>query len=218
MAEIGNEMVRLMKNEFRAHIRRKDQIYIESKIKTVRFIGELVKFGVFPKTEAINCLKTLLADFRHHNIEMCCHLLKTCGRFLYRSPDCHRRTELLLVRRFLRRSFSLVHSLLFRQEILMRKKSALSLDNRYTTQIENAYYYCNPPETKEIEKKVRSPIQEFLRRLLFKDLNKMNIEKVRSSATTVERKRSFSRRFRFFDKFANSIGSILTFVCTRSNV
>jgi regulator of nonsense transcripts 2 len=99
MPEIGNELVRLLKNEFRAHIRRKDQIYIESKIKTVRFIGELVKFGVFPKTEAINCLKTLLSDFRHHNIEMCCNLLETCGRFLYRSTDSHRRTEILLVKK-----------------------------------------------------------------------------------------------------------------------
>ncbi|CAF3326315.1 unnamed protein product [Rotaria sp. Silwood1] len=159
MPEIGNELVRLLKNEFRAHIRRKDQIYIESKIKTVRFIGELVKFSVFPKNEAINCLKTLLSDFRHHNIEMCCNLLETCGRFLYRSPDYHRRTEIIL-------------------EILMRKKAVLTLDSRYTTQIENAYYYCNPPETREIEKKIRSPIQEYLRRLLFKDLNKMTIEKV----------------------------------------
>ncbi|CAF4014532.1 unnamed protein product, partial [Adineta steineri] len=159
MPEIGNELVRLLKNEFRAHIKRKDQIYIESKIKTVRFIGELVKFSVFPKTEAINCLKTLLSDFRHHNIEMCCNLLETCGRFLYRSPDCHRRTEIIL-------------------EILMRKKAVLTLDSRYTTQIENAYYYCNPPEAREIEKKIRSPIQEYLRRLLFKDLNKITTEKV----------------------------------------
>ena len=97
MPEIGNELVRLLKNEFRGHIRRKDQIYIESKIKTVRFIGELVKFSVFPKAEALNCLKTLLSDFRHHNIEMCCNLLETCGRFLYRSVDFHRRTEIMLV-------------------------------------------------------------------------------------------------------------------------
>lgn len=61
----------------------------------------------------------------------------------------------------------------------MRKKAVLNLDSRYTTQIENAYYYCNPPETREVEKKVRSPIQEYLRRLLFKDLTKINIEKVR---------------------------------------
>lgn len=60
----------------------------------------------------------------------------------------------------------------------MRKRAVLNLDNRYITQIENAYYYCNPPETREIEKKVRSPIQEYLRRLLFKDLNKITIEKV----------------------------------------
>ena len=60
----------------------------------------------------------------------------------------------------------------------MRKKAVLTLDSRYTTQIENAYYYCNPPEAREIEKKIRSPIQEYLRRLLFKDLNKITIEKV----------------------------------------
>ena len=60
----------------------------------------------------------------------------------------------------------------------MRKKAVLLLDSRYTTQIENAYYYCNPPEAREIEKKIRSPIQEYLRRLLFKDLNKMTLEKV----------------------------------------
>ncbi|CAF4583772.1 unnamed protein product, partial [Rotaria socialis] len=45
----------------------------------------------------------------------------------------------------------------------MRKKAVLTLDSRYTTQIENAYYYCNPPEAREIEKKIRSPIQEYLR-------------------------------------------------------
>ena len=98
MPEIGNELVRLLQNEFRVHIKRKDQIYIESKIKTVRFIGELVKFNVFPKKDAINCLRTLLGDFRHHNIEMCCNLLETCGRFLYRSADSHGRTGVLLVK------------------------------------------------------------------------------------------------------------------------
>lgn len=75
----------------------------------------------------------------------------------------------------------------------MRKKSVLNLDNRYTTQIENAYYYCNPPETKEIEKKIRSPIQEFLRRLLFKDLNKMNIEKVFSIRRFLAKRKRFCR-------------------------
>lgn len=35
---------------------------------------------------------------------------------------------------------------LFFKDQMMRKKSVMSLDSRYTTMIENAFYYCNPPE------------------------------------------------------------------------
>jgi len=41
----------------------------------------------------------LLFDFTHHNIEMACALLETCGRFLYRSLDSHHRTRVYLVSR-----------------------------------------------------------------------------------------------------------------------
>jgi regulator of nonsense transcripts 2 len=54
----------------------------------------------------------------------------------------------------------------------------LSLDSRYTIMIDNAFYYCNPPENKQIEKKVLSPIHEYIKKLLYKDLNKLNVEKV----------------------------------------
>ena len=60
---------------------------IESKLKVCRFIGELVKFNMFPKSEALFCLKQLLFDFAHHHIEMACTLLDTCGRFCLRSPE-----------------------------------------------------------------------------------------------------------------------------------
>jgi regulator of nonsense transcripts 2 len=97
----------------------------------------------------------------------------------------------------------------------MRKRAVLTLDSRYTTQIENAYYYCNPPETREIEKKIRSPIQEYLRRLLFKDLNKITLEKV----MTFIRKNFIEKLiFRFFDKFGNLIGMIKNFVHMQLNV
>ena len=39
----------------------------------------------------------LMFDFSHHNIEMACSLLDTCGRFLYRSQDSHHRTKIYLV-------------------------------------------------------------------------------------------------------------------------
>lgn len=47
---------------------------------------------------SINTYQMLLSDFSHHHIEMACTLLETCGRFLFRSPESHLRTNVLLVR------------------------------------------------------------------------------------------------------------------------
>ena len=89
MPEISMDLSALLLKDFRFHVRKKDQINIESKIKTARFIGELVKFNMFSKLEALNCLKNLLADFKFHNIEMFCNLLDVCGRYLYRNKESH---------------------------------------------------------------------------------------------------------------------------------
>ena len=40
MPDIATELVQMLKADFRWHVRKKDQINIESKLKTVRFIGE----------------------------------------------------------------------------------------------------------------------------------------------------------------------------------
>ncbi|XP_071041513.1 regulator of nonsense transcripts 2 isoform X3 [Parasteatoda tepidariorum] len=158
MPDVATDLVTMLKQDFKFHIKKKDQINIESKVKTVRFIGELVKFKVFPKSEALFCLKLLLLDFIHHHIEMACNLLETCGRFLFQAPDSHQRLKILL-------------------EQMMRKKSVLSLDSRYTTMIENAFYYCNPPEVAPIVKVERPPMHEYIRKLLYQDLTKAGNDK-----------------------------------------
>lgn len=38
-------------------VRKKDQINIETKNKTVRFIGELTKFKMYSKNDTLHCLK-----------------------------------------------------------------------------------------------------------------------------------------------------------------
>lgn len=60
----------------------------------------------------------------------------------------------------------------------MRKKQAQHLDARYVTMVENAYYYCNPPPVEKTVKKKRPPLQEYIRKLLYKDLSKVTTEKV----------------------------------------
>ncbi|ROL52702.1 Regulator of nonsense transcripts 2 [Anabarilius grahami] len=147
MSDVAEDLCSMLKGDFRFHIRKKDQINIETKNKTVRFIGELTKFKMFSKTDALHCLK------------MACTLLETCGRFLFRSPDSHLRTSVLL-------------------EQMMRKKQAQHLDVRYVTMVENAYYYCNPPPMEKTVRRKRPPLQEYIRKLLYKDLSKVTTEKV----------------------------------------
>ncbi|OXB57902.1 hypothetical protein ASZ78_006247 [Callipepla squamata] len=159
MSDVAEDLCSMLKGDFRFHVRKKDQINIETKNKTVRFIGELTKFKMFSKNDTLHCLKMLLSDFSHHHIEMACTLLETCGRFLFRSPESHLRTSVLL-------------------EQMMRKKQAMHLDARYVTMVENAYYYCNPPPAEKTVKKKRPPLQEYIRKLLYKDLSKVTTEKV----------------------------------------
>uniref|UniRef100_D3ZT03 UPF2, regulator of nonsense mediated mRNA decay n=1 Tax=Rattus norvegicus TaxID=10116 RepID=D3ZT03_RAT len=159
MSDVAEDLCSMLRGDFRFHVRKKDQINIETKNKTVRFIGELTKFKMFTKNDTLHCLKMLLSDFSHHHIEMACTLLETCGRFLFRSPESHLRTSVLL-------------------EQMMRKKQAMHLDARYVTMVENAYYYCNPPPAEKTVRRKRPPLQEYVRKLLYKDLSKVTTEKV----------------------------------------
>lgn len=159
LPEVCVDLCQMLKQDFKYHVRKKDQINIESKIKVVRFIGELVKFNLYSKMEALYCLKVLLHDFKHHHIEMACNLLETCGRYLYCNPDTHQRTMIYL-------------------QQMMRKKTVSALDSRYVTQIENAFYYVCPPETPVQPKEEEPPLHQFIRKILHEDLQKSNEEKI----------------------------------------
>ncbi|CAG9566638.1 unnamed protein product [Danaus chrysippus] len=159
LPDVCVDLCQMLKQDFKYHVRKKDQINIESKIKVVRFIGELVKFGLYSKMEALYCLKVLLHDFKHHHIEMACNLLETCGRYLYCNPDTHQRTMIYL-------------------QQMMRKKTVSALDSRYVTQIENAFYYVCPPEAPAQPKEEEPPMHQFIRKILHEDLQKSNEEKI----------------------------------------
>lgn len=90
---------------------------------------------------------------------MACLFLEHCGRFLLRSPDSHLRAKALL-------------------EILLRKKKVQHLDGRQRSLVENALYYANPPEVSQISVVQQPPMQRYIKKLIYKDLNKMNTEKV----------------------------------------
>lgn len=157
--DVAAELCQKLKNEFKYHINKKNQMTIESKIKVVRFIGEMVKFGLYSKIEALFCLKVLLLDFQHHQIEMTCAFLEVAGQYLYNCKDSRLRTNVYL-------------------EQMMRLKTATALDSRHVAQIENSYYLVKPPEGQNTVQKVRSPMHQYIRHLVFKDLSKSNVDKI----------------------------------------
>jgi regulator of nonsense transcripts 2 len=159
MKDVSSMLLQSLEEEFNFLINKKDQMNIETKIRNIRFIGELCKFKIAPAGFVFSCLKACLDDFAHHNIDVACTLLETCGRFLYRSPETTVRMANML-------------------EILMRLKNVKNLDPRHSTLVENAYYLCKPPERSARVSKVRPPLHQYIRKLLFTDLEKSSIETV----------------------------------------
>ncbi|KAK9203971.1 hypothetical protein WN943_014228 [Citrus x changshan-huyou] len=159
MKDVSSMLIQMLEEEFNFLINKKDQMNIETKIRNIRFIGELCKFKIAPAGLVFSCLKACLDDFTHHNIDVACNLLETCGRFLYRSPETSIRMANML-------------------EILMRLKNVKNLDPRHVTLVENAYYLCKPPERSARVSKVRPPLHQYIRKLLFSDLDKSSIEHV----------------------------------------
>lgn len=159
MKDVSSMLIQMLEEEFNFLINKKDQMNIETKIRNIRFIGELCKFKIAPAGLVFSSLKACLDDFTHHNIDVACNLLETCGRFLYRSPETTVRMANML-------------------EILMRLKNVKNLDPRHSTLVENAYYLCKPPERSARVAKVRPPLHQYIRKLLFLDLDKSSIELV----------------------------------------
>ena len=64
---------------------------------------------------------------------------------------------------------------------MVRKKRVQHLDGRQRSLVENALYYANPPETPQIVHVSLPPMLQYIQKLLYKDLNKVNTEKVSCS-------------------------------------
>lgn len=179
MKDIGTGLITKLQEEFKQLYEERNQLKIESKIKNIIFLSELVKFKVCPPQVQLqyrivnnrqiifDCLKMCLDDFVHHNIDVACSLLECCGRFLYRSPATQVKANTMVC-------YPLTHVNLSQIERMMRLKNSKNLDSKQETALENAYYSCKPPERAAIKVKERSPIELFMRKLIHEELNESN--------------------------------------------
>lgn len=77
----------MLETEFNELYETTDVIKIETKVRNIRFLGELTKFQVCSTQIVLECFKKCLDDFHGHNIEIITNLLETCGKYLLRMEE-----------------------------------------------------------------------------------------------------------------------------------
>ena len=118
--DVGTLLVAELLSEFRWLQRKKGQHNLETKMRNIRFVGELVKFRVAPPHAAFHCLKVCAEDFSHHAVDVACALLEVAGGFLLRSPPTSSRTAQFL-------------------DVVMKLKTAKPLNARDAALVDNAW-------------------------------------------------------------------------------
>jgi len=130
------------------------------------------------------CLKTLLEDFSQANVDAAAELVLGAGAFLIRQPATTTRMENLLeVRsRGMRatglsiaceqasRSFRLNSRLHPNPKVMLRLKGARNLDTSKALLVDSACYACRPPAASALCERRRSPLQRYVRHLVFESL------------------------------------------------
>ncbi|KAI0396722.1 MIF4G domain-containing protein [Xylariaceae sp. FL0594] len=160
MADIPKGVIDYLDAEFRSLQRRKEKDFLgQVRLINIRYLAELTKFGIVPEHVVFHCLKVCLDDFSRMNIEIICNLLENCGRYLLRNTETSPRMSTFL-------------------ETLQRKKSVQHIGQPERMLIENAIYYVNPPERAAIQQKERTPIELFIRKLVYVDMTKRNYTKI----------------------------------------
>ncbi|KAF6841933.1 MIF4G domain-containing protein [Colletotrichum plurivorum] len=160
MPDIPKGLVDYLDAEFRSLQRRKDKDFLgQVRLSNIRYLAELTKFGIVPEHVVFHCLKVSLDDFSRMNIEIICNLLENCGRYLLRNPETSPRMATFL-------------------ETLQRKKSVQHIGQAERMLVENAVYYVDPPDRPAIQQKERTPMELFIRKLIYMDMTKRNYSKI----------------------------------------
>lgn len=160
MPDITKGLVDHLDQEFRSLQRRKEKEFLgQARLGNIRYLAELTKFGVVPEHVIFHCLKVSLDDFSRMNIEIICNLLENCGRYLLKNPETSPRMNSFL-------------------ETLKRKKSAKHIGQQERMLIENAVYYVDPPVRAAIQQKERTPVDQYIRKLVYLDMHNRNYPKI----------------------------------------
>lgn len=160
MPDLLSGMISQLDDDFRSLLRRKSKDFVgQGRLFNIRYLSELIKFGIVPEHVIFHSFKVCLDDFSRLSIEVIATFLENCGRFLLRNAETAPRMTSFI-------------------ETLNRKKSAQHMGSQERMLLENALYYVDPPQRVAIEQKERTPTELFIRQLVYYDMTKRNYMKI----------------------------------------
>ncbi|PLW26434.1 hypothetical protein PCANC_23985 [Puccinia coronata f. sp. avenae] len=161
MPDVLTAMLAYVHDEFR-YLQRKRKFVAQElhsiRSKNIRWISELTKFNLVPAHLILHIIKVCIEDLHGTNVENLCDLLEGCGRWVLNHAETSEKMAQLL-------------------DQMKRKKASQNLDSRQIMLLENAYFQCNPPDRPIIEPKHRTPMELFIRYLLYDCLSKKSVDR-----------------------------------------
>lgn len=157
--DVGSFVASSLEEDFRYFTGKADvdEKVLAACIKCAQYVGEYVKFGLISISTMFELLSICMKDLSAHRVDVACHLLETCGRYVYRTSSSHLRMGTIL-------------------DTLWRVKSVRNLEARHNTLIENAFYAVKlSPGNKAQKAKTRPPLREYIRSLIYHRLDDTNI-------------------------------------------
>ncbi len=139
---------------------------LEPRLRNANYIAELVKFGVYPPGKAFLQLRSLFDDFSRQNIDTACCLVENCGNYLFKRPDTSERMVNMM-------------------NIILKLKDAKNLESRHEELISQARATMYGVETR-VQRKLRSPVHEFVRHQIYALLTPNNVARVASNLRRVD--------------------------------
>jgi len=155
--DIGSPIVDSLFKDFYGMYKAKSQQHLESKVKNIRYIGEMIKFKVAAPIIAFKVFKLLLCDLSNHNIELLGVLIETCGRYLYLLPHTHDKMDEVI-------------------ETMVRLRKSKHMDLRQQTILDAAYFTVRPPEPRaRTAKAPLTTVQKYIHFLIKTKLDKDSV-------------------------------------------
>ena len=168
--DVGELLVSALLDDFFRLLSRSDKDKkLDYKVRNIRFLAELCKFGVCSSGVIFKCWKACLlslAASSSDTVHVIAAMLETCGSFLYRQPATHPRCVALIEE----------------TRKLKEPGGPLHNDRSLAAVLEAALDSCQPDTAAgrpaRQQRKERHPLELYTRKLIFADLNPRCVERI----------------------------------------